>query len=42
MIRDRDTRCQGCQKVLDAIERMLDWLEHGLAVDFSRKVEATL
>jgi len=33
-----NTRCQGCQSVQEEIERTLDAIERGAAVDFSFKL----
>jgi len=41
LIKNQNVRCQGCQAVLETVEHVLDRLELGLAVDFSRKIELT-
>jgi len=40
LFEEQNTRCQGCQSVLEKVERMLSRIQRGAAVDFSMKIES--
>ena len=33
-----DTRCKGCQRILEEVEQVLEEIQQGVAVDFTFKV----